>query len=202
MRCIEFHRRLQAQLDARGRLVEDSQLCQHALECADCGDYLSAWQQIGDALGARTELPQGFADSVIAAVRPARTDRTARSAMAFTGLAVTLLLWGSLVAFRSMTSARQPVRHPQPASSAVAENLGIPAEPPVPSGSTASTTIKPEDAQSYRNLWRELLERIAQADVQVESVDRITGSFRPLAATLNAAFGALRRSWPGGGDSA
>jgi hypothetical protein len=163
---------------------------------------MSAWQQISDGLEARAELPEGFADSVIAAVRPARTRRTARSAMALTCLVLALLLCGPLVAFRIMTPGRQPARHLPPALPTVAGNLGIPAEPPVPSGSAVSTTLKQEEAQPYRQLWRELLERIAQADVKVESVDRIAGSFRPLAATLNAAFGALRRSWPGGGDSA
>lgn len=187
MRCSESEQRMQHLLDERQRPEEDGRLVEHAATCQSCSDMLFAQEHLFKALrhGRRPSLPIDFAEHVISTAVPRPRLQTLGPLLAAAVLAASLLLillpalWPSQRSDLTIES-RQQFRHVSPAPAAAIAN-------------------GPEvNAEEYRALIQSLILRMHRLP-QLEQVDQIAGSIRPLASTLNVAIDMLWRSTFSGG---
>ena len=191
MQCSEFESRLQGALDERRRPEDDSRLVEHAAVCLNCARVLNAQERLfrGLHLEPQTEALAALPARAVAGAALAPPPR--KSSWLYLSAAMVALAASWLVIVGPTIS--RPLPDPTPNTIVAAPTGEAAAAGPQPEQTVVLATTDPE---AYRWLLAELFEQIA-AGAELESVDQITGSFRPLATTLNVALDTLLSTLPG-----
>jgi hypothetical protein len=199
MQCDEFKSRLQSVLDERARPDDDPTLQAHAAYCDCCELLMQSQRRLFFSLRTRNE---GEPDKVFSArvVDEAQRGTLLQSPWTLIPAGFVALAASWLVFFMWPQVSTQ---NPQSISSVAILTethrppLGVlkrdqPNEPRV--------AITPADESSMPRDLFEILVTFSETQFEeLESVDKIAGGFRPIAASLNVAFDALRRTFPGSG---
>ncbi len=203
MQCDDFETRLQSLLDDRQPPERDASLQAHAAWCERCGQLLRTQEGLMRALRSVPVHPsEDFSRRVIAEAKVGRASANQRPWALVPAALVALA--ASWLIFMSGPTAQNTSSTPISAEPRVAEQIR-----PSNSGSELPQLVLSEGALSQEeqldeslvalgSAVQEIFNRFSEAPFdELQSVDRITGGFRPIATTLNVAFDALRRTLPG-----
>ena len=188
MLCSNFEQRMHELLDARQRPEYDDELADHATRCRACTEVLVAQKRLFGSLQQTGQAdPLGdLPERVVSIAVTRRWMRTFAPIFAAAALAASLLF--------ILVPAFRPAQHAGLAL--VPGDLTELAADSRPHFVDADTTEI--DAEQYRALIQGLIVQVHRLP-QLQQVDQIAGSIRPLASTLNVAIDMLwRRTFAGG----
>ena len=187
MLCREFEQRMQELLDERKRPELDADLVDHAPACSSCSDMLLAQERLFQGLqhARRQGPPSGLAERVVSITVTRRRMRTLGQVLTVAALAASLV-------FLLLPALRPGQR------TGLAFRTGEQLEKLSSAPETTFTDTTDVDPEQYRALIQGLISQVHRLP-QLQHVDQIAGSIRPLASTLNVAIDMLwRRTFSGG----
>jgi hypothetical protein len=211
MRCLDFERRLNAQLDERMRPQSDADLAAHAAGCERCRRLLLAQEKLFVGLSRMTAPPLGrdFARGVVAkaSLRPSATvvSRAPLVVAACLGSAAAVLLalwtaWHSrsdLGGIGKMAAAVPAItaRH---GNSTLAIGQAQGNRPSVAGGDWLIEAPRlPGRLRNYRGAIDELALALPEAAQRLDEMEQIAPGIRPLRAALSIVWDTLCRTLPG-----
>lgn len=215
MQCVDFQRRLNRLLDERQRPEDDAALQAHSMACPGCRDSMAGQGRLRELMAQGiAPLSTNFTRRIVS--RSMREPRLGRRkkwiAAAIFATAATLVIAVLPLArrptfptafrvarFTSETpGTHSAARRPRTGSGTIAvwqpqsQRAVIISQPTLSADNTA-------ESEDFRQLIRVLLANLPDVpNAQLEPIDRIAGGFKPLASTLSAALGAIRRTIPVG----
>ena len=193
MRCSEFESRLQSLLDQRKVPERDSQLVAHTQMCTHCQEVLSLQSQLFDVLEMTEvpDLPEGFAESVVARVVPSVTAHPTPNKLVplLVTLAASLVLGLFSAGVIWMSSDRGEVAQEEPAITPNAQN---------------KVALKNADGDNWWRISPSSLATLYPSDVRQrhrQQVETIADELKPITTPFTTAATALRRTIPIGKKS-
>jgi hypothetical protein len=195
MRCSEFESRLQLLLDQRKVPERDSQLVAHTQVCSHCQEVLSLQSHLFDVLEMTEvpELPQGFAESVVARVVPSvmahPTPTPNRMAPILLALAASLVLGLFSAGVIWISSERAQVAQEEPVMAPSAQD---------------AVELETRDGDNWWRISPSSLATLYPSDVRQrhrQRVETIADELKPITTPFTTAATALRRTIPVGRKS-
>ena len=193
MHCIEFGQRMQELLDCRQRPEIDDELLEHATCCPECCGLLRGQQFLFSGLP-DLDPPCLRIDFAEQTVRAAITRRRMRR---FVPLLATATIAASVALLVAIRPGTTPSDQPAVASSDVKSD-----SPKGPTTGVKQSQLQAADSRINPEPYRELIQGLftqMNRIPQLEPVDQITGSIRPLTSTFNTAIDILWRGTLAGG---